>query len=410
MSLFSRNPGYARLLCASAVTNLGDGVSALAFPWLATLITRDPLLIALVGAAVRLPWLLFSIPAGVITDRGDRKQLILRSDWLRFALTIGVIALILSVADFPPANGGLYIAALAGLAFLLGSAEVLRDNAAQTLLPSIVHPDDLEAANGRLWTVENVMGHFIGPPLAGVLIALALPLPFFLDAASFAIAAILVGGLTIKARAARVQRSPMAEAREAWVWMRAHPVVLQLALMLGLLNGLSIMGMTLVVLVSQEILGLDAAAHGLLLTAAACGGVVGGVLGPKVIKHLGQGRSLWLALGLFPLPMLAIALTSSAYVVAVALFVESVAALLWNIVTVSYRQRMIPDELLGRVNSVYRFFGWGGIPIGAVLGGAIVALFEPSLGREMALRLPYWGAGFGMVGLAVYGWRRLKIQ
>ncbi|WP_299927192.1 MFS transporter [uncultured Pelagimonas sp.] len=409
MSLFSRNPGYGRLLTASAVTNLGDGVSALAFPWLATLITRDPMLIALVGAAVRLPWLLFSIPAGVITDRGDRKQLILRSDWVRFALTLAVIGLILSVADFPPARDGLYIAALAGLAFLLGSAEVLRDNAAQTLLPSIVQPDDLEAANGRLWTVENVMGHFVGPPLAGVLIALALPLPFLLDAVSFAVAAILVAGITLKAREARIQRSPLDEAREAWAWMRAHPVILKLALMLGLLNGLSIMGMTLVVLVSQEILGLSAAAHGVLLTSAALGGVVGGLLGPRVIAAIGQGPSLWLALGLFPLPMLAIALTSSPWVVGGALFVESFAALLWNIVTVSYRQRVIPDDLLGRVNSVYRFFGWGGIPIGALLGGAIVAIFEPSLGREMALRLPYWGAALGMTGLAIYGWRTLRV-
>ncbi|MGH1415478.1 MAG: MFS transporter [Pelagimonas sp.] len=409
MSLFTRNPGYGRLLTASAVTNLGDGVSALAFPWLATLITRDPVLIALVAAAVRLPWLLFSIPAGVITDRGDRKQLILRSDWLRFALTLGVIGLILSVAEFPPPQEGVYIVALAGLAFALGSAEVLRDNAAQTLLPSIVGADDLEAANGRLWTVENVMGHFIGPPLAGVLIAIALPLPFVLDAVSFAVAAVLVAGISLKAREKRVLRSPKEEAQEAWLWMRAHPVILQLALMLGLLNGLSIMGMSLVVLFSQEILGLEAAAHGMLMTAAALGGVVGGIGGPRVIKALGQGRSLGLALALVPLPMFAIALTSSAYVVAAALFLESVAALLWNIVTVSYRQRVIPDDLLGRVNSLYRFFGWGGIPIGAMLGGVLVAVFEPSLGRELALRLPYWGAGLGMVCLMIYGWRKLRL-
>lgn len=410
LTIFKRNPGYGRLLAASSITNLGDGVSALAFPWLATLITRDPLLIAMVGAAVRLPWLLFSIPAGVITDRHDRKKLIVGSDTARFVLTLAVVALILSVVEFPPAREGLYIAGLTGLGFALGLAEVLRDNAAQTLLPSIVQKDDLEAANGTLWTVENIMGHFIGPPLAGVLIALALPLPYLLDAVSFAIAALLVAGIAIKPRAARPLRNPRDEMREAWAWMRAHPVILRLAVMLGLLNGLSIMGMTLIILVSQEILQLGAFWHGVLMTSAAAGGVAGGVFGPRLIKRIGQESAVWLALALFPLPMLAIAVTSSVWVVAVALFVESVAALVWNIVTVSYRQRVIPDELLGRVNSVYRFFGWGGIPIGALLGGLLVSLFETGLGRELALRLPYLLAAAGMAGLALYGWRKLRIS
>ena len=139
MSLLVANRNYRLLFSASAISNLGDGISALAFPWLATLITRDPALIALVAFATRLPWMLFSIPAGVITDRRDRKTLMVQADMFRFILTAGVIALILSIDTIPPEDTAhLYIYALSGLAFLLGSAEVIRDNAAQTVLPSIV--------------------------------------------------------------------------------------------------------------------------------------------------------------------------------------------------------------------------------------------------------------------------------
>lgn len=141
---------YRLLFSASAISNLGDGVSALAFPWLATLITRDPMLIAMVAFATRLPWLLFSIPAGVWTDRMDRRRLMVQADLVRMVLTFGVVAVILSAPEFPVAQAELYIAAISALAFLLGSAEVLRDNAAQTMLPAVVFPDQLERANGQL--------------------------------------------------------------------------------------------------------------------------------------------------------------------------------------------------------------------------------------------------------------------
>ena len=411
MTLLVSNRSYRFLFSATAVSNLGDGVSALAFPWLATLITRDPVLIAMVTAAVRLPWLLFSIPAGVLVDRRDRRRLMIQADSFRLLLTLGAIALILTIPDFPPGGSGApHMLALSGLAFLLGAAEVVRDNAAQTVLPSIVEPRDLESANGQMWSVEQVMGSFVGPPLAGILIALAVPAPFALDAVTFGIAAWFVWCISMPPRAPAVGRRIGHEIAEGWAWLRGATTLLRLAVMLGLMNAIATMAATVLVLMAQEVLGLDAAGYGLLLTAGAAGGVTGGLLGPRLVARLGGERSLWLALMLMPLPFLALALTASPIVAGAALFLEMVAALVWNIVTVSYRQRTIPDVLLGRVNALYRFFGWGMMPLGALAGGGVVALAEPDLGREMALRLPYLLAAAGAVAMAVYGRARLRLR
>jgi len=411
MSLLRKNRNFRLVFSATAISNLGDGISALAFPWLATLITRDPTLIALVAFATRLPWFLLSIPAGVITDRMDRQRLMVMADVFRFLLTCVVIGLILSMGSFPPPGSPvLYIYGLSGLAFLLGTAEVLRDNAAQTVLPSVVDKRDLEQANGQLWSVEQIMGSFVGPPLAGVLIATAVPVPFVVDAVTFALAAWIIWCMSIPPRPARVQRSMLVEAREGASWIWAHKSVLQLAVMLGFINALSIMAVTILILYSQEILGLSAAGHGALLTAGAAGGVAGGLLCPKIVARVGSSRSLRLALFTFPIPFLIIALTGSVWLVALALFAEMFAALLWNVVTVSYRQRLIPDDLLGRVNSIYRFFGWGMMPLGALAGGWVVAYGEPELGREAALRLVYFVACAGSACMFVYGALRLRLD
>jgi MFS family permease len=397
------------LFSATAVSNLGDGISALAFPWLATLITRDPTLIAFVAFATRLPWLLFSIPAGVIVDRRDRRLLMIQADVFRLLLTGGVIALILSVPTFPPDGDPLtYILALSGLALLLGTAEVVRDNAAQTVLPSIVAKADLETANGQMWSVEQIMGSFVGPPLAGILIAFAVPAPFALDAVTFGIAAWLVWCIAIPRRPTPPKRRVWPEIVEGWAWMRSHRTIFRLAVMLGIINAISTMAVTILILFSQDIMGLSAIGHGVLLTAGAAGGVVGGIAGPHVVARIGGQRSVLLALCLMPLPFVVIGFTSSPYIVAIALFVEMIAALLWNIVTVSYRQRLIPDALLGRVNSLYRFFGWGMMPIGALAGGLIVSIAEPDLGRDLALRTPYLVGAVGSSLMLVYGWKKLR--
>ncbi|MBT8152609.1 MFS transporter [Epibacterium ulvae] len=402
-------PNYRYLFSATAISNLGDGVSALAFPWLATLITRDPFLVAFVGFATRLPWLLLSIPAGVWTDRADRRQLMIRADLARLALTFGVIGIIFSVPDFPLADPLPYIFGLSALAFLLGCAEVLRDNAAQTVLPSVVPKDTLERANGQLWSIEQVMGSFVGPPLAGLLIAYAVPAPFVVDALTFGAAAMLVWAMRIPARPCPPKRSWRQDAREGFSWLWRNALILRLAIMLGLMNLLSMMTLAVLPLFVQDLWGLNAAQHGLLLTAGAAGGVAGGLLCPGIAARTGERAALLIALPAMACAMAMIAVAPSIWWVAIGLFVEMFAALLWNIVTVSYRQRHIPDALLGRVNSLYRFFGWGMIPFGALLGGGLVAHTTSHLGSEIALRLPYVAATLGMVAIWIYGIARLRL-
>lgn len=411
MTTLAANRSYRLLFSATAVSNLGDGISALAFPWLATLLTRDPILISVVTASTYLPWLLFSIPAGLITDRGDRQKLIVHADLLRLGLTMAVVALILTIPAFPVNEGATgWIMVLSILSFLLGCAQVVRDNAAQTLLPSVVTGPQLERANGQLWSVEQIMGNFVGPPLAGVLIAMAVAVPFVTDAVTFALAALLVWMMVIPPRPLPPRAPLRQELQLAWRWMRDHPVILRLAIMLGLLNAAHMMATTVLVLVSQERLGLDAVGHGLLLTAGAAGGVAGGLLGPVLVDRIGRERCLRLVLWLMPLPFFAIAATGSVWVAGAALFFETFLGLVWNIITVSYRQRLIPDDLLGRVNSLYRFFGWGMMPAGALIGGLLVTVLEPSLGRSFALSGPYWTAGLATTALATYGLFRLRLR
>lgn len=411
MNLLASNKNFRLLFSATAISNLGDGVSALAFPWLATLITRDPFLISLVAAATTLPWLIFAIPAGVLTDRTDRKRLMVQADFLRLLLTAGVVAVIVSLPSLPlrPGSETLYMAALTGLAFLLGTAEVVRDNAAQTALPSIVSTTDLERANGQLWSVEQIMGSFVGPPMAGLLIAYAVPAPFLLDAVTFGLAAWGIWLMAMPPRAPQPRRPIRVEVKDAFSYLWSHPTLRRLALMLGVVNAIATAAMTVLVLFSQEIMGLNGFGHGLLLAAGAAGGVIGGLVCPAIVARLGGQNSLFLALIVFPFPFALIALTSSPIVVGGALFVELFAAVLWNVVTVSYRQRLIPDQLLGRVNSIYRFLGWGLMPFGALLGGLIVSMAQDPIGREAALRLPYVLACGGSALLAAYGLWRLRL-
>ena len=418
---------YRKLLASATAANLGDGLMTVALVWLASAITRDALLIAIVGVAGRLPWLIFSLPAGVISDRFDRRLLIGWMDVCRVVVVAGLgVAVAVHSAGLPtpeelaagapePAAGPALIVALCLASLLLGCAEVLRDNTAQTVLPSIVDKSRLERANGRLWAAETTMNSFVGPPLGGVLIAVALALPFFVNAGLLAVSAAMVfalagsftpGGATSGTRTRIDWRG---EIGEGFRWLWRHRLIRSLAILLGLLNMLSNVAFVILVLFVQEVLGLyEGWQFGLVTTGIAAGAVLGSLIAERVTRRLSPGTALLVSIagmglsialmGLLPwaVPFWVLGVTSGVFVV------------IWNVVTVSLRQRLIPDRLLGRVNSVYRFFGWGTIAIGTVLGGLLVSLAEAVLPRDWALRAVFLVSGACHFAFLGYARRRIN--
>jgi len=404
---------YWRLWTATAISNLGDGISGVAYPWVASAVTRSPLLIAAAGFASRLPWLIFTLHAGVITDRFDRRKLIVAMDAIRGVLTLIVGAIVLLNKDSLPSlndlssitdletNWPLYIT-LVITAFLFGLAEVLRDNSAQTLMPSVVEAENLEKANGRIWSAESLTHSFIGPPLGSLLIGLAIYLPFFVDAGSFFVAVALIASISGSFKP--IQEKPRekinfkSEIKEGFRWLWSHDLLRPMAIILGALNLLGTMVAATFILYTQEVLNTSVFVFAVLGTAGAVGGIAGGLIAPKISEKIGSGPSLWLSLAMGPIGAVIIGTTSAWQVVWVVLLFQSFFSILWNTITVSLRQRIIPSHLLGRVNSVYRFFGWGSIPIGMFLGGGLVTIAQNLVSREMALRAPYFaGAALGVL-------------
>ncbi|WP_299420338.1 MFS transporter [uncultured Shimia sp.] len=402
-TLIRRNRNFRLLFASGALTNLGDGLVMLAIPWLATLLTRDPVAIAAVAAAGRLPWLFFALPAGVVADQVDRRKLIARADLLRATLVGAILWLALSA----PGPGAIWL--LTALTFVLGAAEVLRDNAAQTILPDIVTPSDLEAANGQMWSVEQLTGQFIGPPLAGFLIASSIALPFGLDIAALVLAAGMVWMISLSPRS-KVQQDFYGALKEGIAFMRSDPLLLRLAVVLGCANFIAMGTMTVQVLFAQDVLSLSATQYGFLLSIAALGAITGSLTAPKLVQKFGTQPCLYASIAIWGIGYGTISLSTSAPPMATALFSVMAAAMLWNVITVSWRQRRIPTELLGRVNSIYRFFGWGSMPLGALAAGALVTLLEPSLGRELALRAPFLTAAALCFCLLLYAIARLRLD
>ena len=406
------DPRFSRFVLASGLTNTADGIATLAWAWLASLLTRDPLLIALVPVALRLLWFLCALPAGIVTDRVDRRLLILRMDALRAVVFGGVALAVWSALPLAPATatgspGWLFYILLAS-AGLIGVAEVFRDNAAQTMLPALVARQDLEKANGRLWSVELVGNSLVGPALGAFLIAAALPLPFAANALAFVAALALILRLPGAFRAPR--HAPpdwRRELAEAFAFLKANILLRNLALITGSWNLVFQMAMIALVLHVQENLHLDARAYGLILATGAVGGILGGTLGARIIDRLGPARTAQWSLAASAPAFLAIAVAPGPWSLAVTLAAFEFTGIVWNTVSVSYRQRAIPDAMLGRVNSLYRLLAWGTIPLGMVLSGLLTRLADTALPRCSALTAPFFTAALGAMLITLVAWRAL---
>lgn len=406
---------FMRFGAAVGLANLGDGIAIVAWAWTASLLTRDPLWIAILPAALRVPWVLFALPSGVLADRLDRRRLVVVCDIVRaVAYSIAGAAIFLSLplsqASMDGVENQALYGSLLGLGLLIGCAEVARDNAAQSMLPAIVPSEGLERANGFLGSIETIGNSMAGPAVGAFLVALFLPSPFLLIATALLLAALLSASLSGDFKAqTRHEKDPgwRAELAEGLRFVIQHRMLRILVLITGFWNFFAEMAVIALVLHVQENLGAGATSYGLILAVAAIGGVVGGVVVSPLLKVFRTGvLAQWMNIASAPIFLL-IAIAPGPMTVAAAMFFFYLTGIVWDTLSTSYRQRVVPDDIRGRVNSVYRLFAWGMMPLGLVASGLIVTLSEGVVGRETALTVPFLVAATGVFALATLSWRSL---
>ena len=363
----SLNASFWKLWTSSALSNLADGVFKIALPLMAIQLTQSPTLIAGLAVAATLPWLLFALTAGALADRLDRRKLMLWANLSRVVLPALLIAVIfLDLGSI----WALYVVALA-----VGVAETLYDTSAQSILPQVVEKHQLSRANGRLYAVELTANQFIGPPLGGLLMGIGVVAGFTVPAALWLAA---VGALLLLPGTFRVERTQKTTLRfdikEGLKFLWNQKILRTLALMTGILNFASSAAFAVLVLFAVgpgSEMGLSDVGFGLLLTTSAVGAFVGSFIAEAVESKLGRSKSLALPILGCALFVGGPALTSNPFVLGAILFVGGMLVVLWNVITVTLRQRIAPNRLLGRINSAYRLLAWGTMPLGAAAGGLL---------------------------------------
>lgn len=355
------------LLGSSALSNLGDGIGKVAFPLLAVSVTRDPVLIAGLSATAFLPWLLFSLITGVFLDRVDRRKAMLLANAARAVIVGGLAVLVLADATT--------IWMLYAFALVLGTVETVADSAAQALIPAVVERSGLESANGKLQSVEIVGQTFLGGPLGSLTFALFAALPFLLNSAGFAIAAVLLvllhGRYKPKA-AVDAEAAPLrVQLTEGLRWLRGNALMVQLVLFAASVALTSELAQALLVLYAVEDLGLTPAAFGLFALVGGVGGLLGAWVAPRLTKRVSRRTVLTMATGFCGLGFGLMSVVRDPITASLLFGLFAAAVVVINVILGALRGALVPEHLFGRVLGVWRTAVWGAIPVGALLGGLL---------------------------------------
>ncbi|MFF0868025.1 MFS transporter [Nonomuraea sp. NPDC003560] len=388
--------GFRWLLASSWLTNLGDGIAAAAGPLLIATLTRDPLMISLSALVSWAPPLAFSLYAGVLSDRYDRRRIVLVANAVRAVVLAALVVLM--------ATGTVTVATALAALTLRSIAEVFADNATSTLTPMMVSRDDLIVANARLGTGFITLNQLAGPPIGAALFGLGLTWPFASQLLLVLAGMVLVSRIALPPRV-RPDDAPrpntVRELVAGFSWTVRHPAVRTLALTILIFNFTFGAAWSVLVLYTQEQLGLGAMGFGLMTTIGGIGGLIGTGLYGTITRRVSLGALMRIGLIIETFTHLGLALTRSPWVAGAIFLVFGAHAFIWGTTSGTVRQRAVPQELQGRVGSVNTVCVYAGLVVGSLIGGVLATRF--------GVAAPFWFAFAGSAVFVVLLWRQLML-
>lgn len=375
-----RNTDFLLIWSGQTVSTLGTNISALALPLLALALTRSPALAGLLAAARQLPYLLFSLLAGALVDRWNRKRTMIFCDLVRW-LALGSVPLAFAL-------GHLTLVHLFLVAMIEGTAYVLFSLAQISALPRVVEPAHLPRAYA-LDTTTEYMGTLFGPSLSAFIIGLApvvalgAVLCYLVDSCSYIVSALSLLFVRASFQVERIRDSAprrlYREISEGLRFLWQQRALRSMALLTACINFLQSPGDLALIVLAQNRLHLSVQFIGLILSVGGVGGILGGLFAPWLRERLRCGPTLLISIVIWTCAALLLAFAPWPLLLLVGKFLLSFTWPAYGVAVVSYRLLLTPDELQGRVNSAFRNLSYGSEPLGSALGGLLLVL----LGAQM---------------------------
>jgi MFS family permease len=372
-----RQGDFMKLWTGQTISQFGDEITLLALPLLAIDLGAEAIEFGILGVVRFLPWIFFTLPAGVWVDRIRRRPILIGADLARAALLVSIpIAFV---------GGWLTMIQVYIVAFFAGTFEVFFDVAYQSYLPSIIERDELVEGNSKL-ELSRAASQVAGPTVAGFLIqAIKAPFAIAFDALSYLGAALFIG--LIRRPEAGPEPHDPADGKRPSMWQEARAGVgyvfsnrylRSIAATTGTANLFGNIGQTVLILYLVEELGLNAGTLGIIFALGNVGVIVGALTGGRLAKAIGIGPTIIVSDALAGFAAFAVPLAppnDPFWVLVIGGVFLGFGVVVYNVNQVGLRQAITPDRMLGRMNATMRLIVWGTIPIGALLGGVLGTVF-----------------------------------
>jgi MFS family permease len=359
--------GWGRLQAVAVSGSVAEGMTLTLLPWVASTITTDPRQVSLVNVVGQAPWLLVSLFAGVLIDRVRRSSVLAAACAVQLCAALAVAAAGLLDAFSLPL--------LLVVAFVATSAQVLGDGASGALVPEVVPPDRLPAANTRLMVIDRGVVQFGVPPVMGLLVGVGLGAPAWVSVVAALTALVLVRGLR-SAPATPSDKHPLRDIPEGLRHLVGTPLLRWITVVVALGSFAASAATSMFVLYARDVLHAGPVAYGVLLACVSAGWIASSLVVGPVVARLGYSWSMRCSqVGMVVTLALIAVLPPWAWAIAVTGFAQSAIVMVWNVCSQSSRQRFTPAALLGRVLTSHRALAWGLTPLGALAGGLVAAGF-----------------------------------